>query len=275
MSASESGAADLSRLYDFQGRTVVVTGGASGIGRETALTFAQAGANIVIADVSAEQLATTSSGISERFGVEVRELVTDVADRASVSKLGDHAIAEFGTLDVWVNVAGILRSFLISDATEASLRETFDVNYFGTYWGVSAAAAAMTPAGGGAIVNIASAGGEAGTPGLSAYGGTKAAVMHLTKVAAAELGPHGIRVNCVSPGWIESPMTAYHWTDSDTGVVHDDEHQATIDRMAGASPLRIHGVPNDIALAVLYLASAAARFVTGQTLRVNGGIIMA
>jgi 3-oxoacyl-[acyl-carrier protein] reductase len=132
----------------------------------------------------------------------------------------------------------------------------------------------MTPAKRGAIVNIASAGGETPAPTLSVYGLTKAGVIQLTRIAAAELGPLGIRANAVAPGYVETPMTRRVWVDAD-GAVDEQKRSETLAAMSSRQVLAVNGEPVDMAHAMLYLAVDASKFMTGQVLRPNGGVHMA
>jgi 3-oxoacyl-[acyl-carrier protein] reductase len=218
-------------------------------------------------------LEETAAEIEKATSRNATVRVTDVSRKDEVDALAQAAVGVRGDLDVWVNVAGILRHWLIVDATESDLDEIFAVNYRGTYWGVAAAGRIMTGAGTGSIINVTSSGAEMAIPTLSGYGCSKAAVAHLTKIAAAEFGPAGVRVNAVAPGWTDTPMVSYHWTDA-AGTPSDEDHRATIERMAAIAPLGVAGEPLDIALSILFLASAASKFVTGQTVRTNGGLPM-
>lgn len=131
----------------------------------------------------------------------------------------------------------------------------------------------MKQTGAGSIINVSSGGGESAVPGLSIYSLTKAAVNMLTRTVAKEFGPFGIRANAVAPGWIDTPMVMYGFRD-DSGAIDPMQREEVIRQRAQASPLGLTGVPRDIALAILYLASDASRFVTGQNLRPNGGVAM-
>jgi 3-oxoacyl-[acyl-carrier protein] reductase len=197
----------------------------------------------------------------------------DVSSKRQVDGLAERAVQELSRIDVWANVAGILRHGPISETTEEGLDSVVGVNLKGVYWGTAAAGRVMTAAGRGSIVNIASAGGDMPTPNISVYGLTKAAVIHLTKTAAMEFGPSGVRVNAVAPGFIDTPMVAVHWTDAD-GRVDEDKRRSMLELRAGQSPLGVNGEPADIAYAMLYLASDASRFMTGQVMRPNGGVVM-
>ena len=261
---------ELEAAFSLPGRVAVVTGAAGGIGRQAAITFAQAGADVVIADVGEAGLAETAEMVKAAGGrVSIRP--TDVSKREQVDALASATIDEFGRIDVWANVAGIIRYSPIVDTPEADVRAIVDVNLLGVYWGVAAAGRAM--ANGGAIINIASAGGDIPAPTLSVYGMTKAGVMHLTKTAAAELGAQGIRVNAIAPGFIETPMVAPYYTDAQ-GNVDEEARERTLAMRGSQSPLKATGVTTDITYCMLYLAADASRFVTGQTLRPNGGVVM-
>ena len=262
---------ELESAFSLAGRTAVITGAANGIGRQAALTFAMAGANVVIADVK-DDLAETTELVG-KLGGAVTARPTDVRHQSEVDALAQLALDTYGAIDVWANVAGIIRYSKIVDTTEDTLRSIIDVNLIGVYWGIAAAGRAMTPKARGSIINIASAGGDVPAPTISVYGLTKAAVMHLTKTAAVELGEHGIRANAIAPGFIETPMVSPYWTRED-GTTDDSARANTLRSRASGSPLKITGETTDITYAMLYLASDASRFMTGQTLRPNGGVVM-
>lgn len=263
---------ELSQDFSLEGRTAVVTGAASGIGRETARTLAQAGARLVLADVDAEGLAETVALVGGVGGAATAR-PTDVAESAAVEALADAAIAEFGRLDVWVNAAGILRNTPILEVAEADLDRLFAVNQKGVFFGVAAAGRVMRERGGGSIINISSAGADTTPPGVSVYAMTKAAVNSLTRSAAKEFGPFQVRVNAVAPGWIDTPMVTYRFRNA-AGEIDPAARERVVEACAQASPMGRTGAPRDIALAVLYLAADASRFVTGQVLRPNGGAAM-
>lgn len=260
--------------FSLQGRVAVVTGAASGIGREAALLFAQAGARVVIADIDAAGLEQTAERIRAESGVDATVVATDIGRRREVDALAGAALAQHRRIDVWANVAGMLRQFDVVDADEDELDRIIAVNMKGAYWGCAAAGRAMTDQQSGSIINISSSGGDTSPAGLSGYAMTKAAVNALTRAAARELGAHGIRVNTVSPGFVETPMASSRYVDERGQLDEALWQQALVQRRA-ASPLGVGGTPSDIAFAMLYLASDASRFVTGQILRPNGGVFMA
>jgi 3-oxoacyl-[acyl-carrier protein] reductase len=210
---SHPGFADaLIEQFSLAGRVAVITGAAGGIGRQAAITFAQAGADVVIADVGVKGLEGTAALVAEAGGTAL-VVPTDVSDRDAVEALGAAALDAYGRIDVWANVAGIIRYAPITEVTPDDLSAIVGVNQFGTYWGVAAAGRIMAAnpivegsgRRGGSIINITSAGGDMPAPTLSVYAMTKAAVAHLTRCAAVEFGPSGIRVNAVAPGFTDTP----------------------------------------------------------------------
>lgn len=262
---------ELIEQFSLRGRTAVITGAAGGIGRQAAITFSQAGANVLIADVGVAGLEETAEMVAA-VGGHATVVPTDVSDRDQVNALADAAIATHGRLDIWANVAGVIRYMNIVDATPDDVEFITKVNLWGTYWGVAAAGRAMTN--GGSIINVSSAGGDMPAPTLSIYAMTKAAVSHLTRCAAVELGASNIRVNAIAPGFTDTPMVQGRWTNAD-GSIDEAERESYTNTRAAQSPLRTIATPEDQTWAMLYLASDASRFVTGQVIRPNGGVVMA
>lgn len=263
--------AELIEQFSLHGRTAVITGAAGGIGRQAAITFTQAGANVLIADVGVAGLEETAEMVAAAGG-NATVVPTDVSDRDQVNALADAAIKTHGRLDIWANVAGVIRYMNIVDATPEDVEFITKVNLWGTYWGVAAAGRAMTN--GGSIINVSSAGGDMPAPTLSIYAMTKAAVSHLTRCAAVELGANDIRVNAIAPGFTDTPMVQGRWTNAD-GSIDEAERESYTSTRAAQSPLRTIATPEDQTWAMLYLASDASRFVTGQVIRPNGGVVMA
>ena len=239
-------------MFSLEGKVAVITGAASGIGAETARRFTVAGATVVLADIS------DASGAAAELGG--RFVSVDVTDEASVEALVAEAVRECGRIDVMVNNAGVLgpgRGILADSMDET--RRVIEVNLIGVIHGTKHAARAM--AAGGAIVNTASMAGVVGFPGISAYGASKWGVVGLTRHTAIELGPSGIRVNCVCPTAVETPMVdgaADHWAERVMGLAH--QHT---DRSA---------MPADVAAAIHFLASDDAAMVNGHALWVDGGL---
>ncbi|MEU1104065.1 SDR family NAD(P)-dependent oxidoreductase [Streptomyces tibetensis] len=247
--------------YDLTGRTVFVTGAASGIGRASALLLAEAGATVHCADRDAEGLHETATLIEDGGGI-ARTHVLDVTDRPGLKQ----ALTSCERLDALAAVAGIMHSSPVLETRDEDLDRVLDVNFKGVLYACQEAARLMIAHGTrGSIVTMASGAVDTGGAGLLCYGAAKAAVVQLTKTLATELGRHGIRVNAVAPGWIRTPMTDRH----------DSASQAhTESVMARLSPLGRVGRPEDIAHAILHLASDASAFTTGQILRPNGGVAM-
>ncbi|MFD5621368.1 SDR family NAD(P)-dependent oxidoreductase [Streptomyces yangpuensis] len=247
--------------YDLAGRTALVTGAAGGIGRATAVLLAAAGAHVHCADRDEQGLAGTAALAAEAGGgATVHPL--DVTDRAALRE----AVTAAGPLDVAAAIAGIMHTSSVLETADEDLDRVLDVNFKGVLRTCQEAARSMIAAGRpGSIVTMASGAVDAAQPGLLCYSASKAAVVQLTKTLATETGPYGIRVNAVAPGWIRTPMTDRH---------HPEIQAQTEAAMVRMSPLRRVGEPEDIAQAVLYLASDASSFMTGQILRPNGGVSM-
>jgi NAD(P)-dependent dehydrogenase (short-subunit alcohol dehydrogenase family) len=241
-------------------KIVLVTGGTSGIGKATALAFAEAGAKVVItgrreregADVAAE---ITKTGGTAAF---VR---ADVAKDADVARAIDFVLSTHGRLDVAFNNAGIEIAGPLNEVTEEQYRRAFDINVWGVLNSMKYEIAAMLKSSGGAIVNTSSVAGHIALPQASIYVATKHAVEGLTKAVALEFAKQGIRVNAIAPGSVDTDMV-------DRLVGKDGERR---NWLLSLHPVGRFGTSEEIAAAVLYLASDAAKFTTGTTLLVDGG----
>jgi 3-oxoacyl-[acyl-carrier protein] reductase len=255
--------------FDLADRVAVVTGAGSGIGRGTAQALAAAGAFVVCADIDGAAARATA----EEIGKSAAGAALDVTDRAAVFALIEGTAAEQGRLDILCNIAGIIRTGLVLDVPEADLDAVLDVNFKGTFHACQAAARIMCAAGRGSIVNTASGAVDTAQPTIMSYSVSKAAVVQLTRNLAAEVGRFGVRVNAVAPGLVRTAMTARHYLLPD-GTVDEAAREAAERPLRRMSPLGMIGEPEDIAYAVRYLVSDAARFVTGQILRPNGGVAM-
>jgi len=236
----------------------MVTGGAHGIGRGIAQAFARSGASVVIADRREREAERTAEEIEADTGAEILPIGVDVRDAASVEAMVARAAAELRQIDVLVNNAGIYPNTLVVDMTEDEWDAVFDTNVKGMFLVSRAVAQRMIERGaGGRIVNISSGAAESGRVGAAHYCASKAAVNMFTRVLALELASHDIVVNAVGPGLIEVP----DWSLSDEYV----------SALVSSNPLGRMGQPEDVARAVLYLASPEATYITGTTLYVDGG----
>jgi NAD(P)-dependent dehydrogenase (short-subunit alcohol dehydrogenase family) len=242
----------------FAGRVGVVTGAGSGMGRATALLLAERGGDVVAADVNAEGAIETVARI-RRAGGRAEASHCDVTRATDVDAAVSLARQRFGRLDVLINCAGILRIAPLEETSEKEWAEVLAVNLTGAFLQTKAAMAAMREQGGGAIVHIASRAALRAKEGHGAYGTAKAGILQLTQTAALEGAPHGIRVNCVCPGFVDTPMTR--------GGYEADAFAA----WSRICPLGRPAQPEEIARAMLFLASSEASFITGVALPVDGG----
>jgi len=242
----------------MKAKVALVTGAGSGIGRETAVRLAVEGAQVACIDAGAEAAAQTARAISANGG-EALALAADVTDEAACARMVEETLARFGRLTTLVNSAGVrpIRRELAPELSE--WQRVVNVNLTGTYLASRAALPALTASGAGSITNLASIFGLVGGATASSYAASKGAIVNLTRQMALEWAPR-VRVNCVCPGVIETPMTAE--------LRHNQEWmQATLKRY----PLGRFGRPDEIAAAILFLASDEAGFVTGAALPVDGG----
>jgi NAD(P)-dependent dehydrogenase (short-subunit alcohol dehydrogenase family) len=242
---------------------VLITGAAAGIGKATALAFARRGYRLVVTDLKAECGPALLADLQSAGG-DARYVVADQSKEADVIRAVDKAIETFGQLDVAINNAGTEgdQTLTLEQQTDANVRRTLSVNTEGVLWCLKHEIPALRRSGGGAIVNVSSVAGHVGLESCAAYVASKHAVEGLTKAAALEVARHGIRVNAVAPGAIQTDMI-----DRIVGAGNTDARRS----IEGMHPLGRMGSPEEVAAAILFLASEEASFITGQSLAVDGG----
>src|SRR5512133_160070 len=249
-------------MFDFTGKTALVTGGSRGIGRAVAVALARGKARVAINYAGNEAAAQEAAALCESAGAQqVKLLKFDVADSAACAAAVDEVVTGMGGLHVLVNNAGIALDQLVMRLKDADWQRQLDVNLTGTFNLVRAAAKPMMKQRGGSIVNLTSVVGEMGNAGQAAYAATKAGLIGLTKSVARELASRNIRVNAVAPGFIDTDMTS--------GLP-----EGARTRMLETIPLARLGRAEEVANTVAFLASDEASYVTGEVLRVNGGMYM-
>ena len=265
-------------VFDLSGRKALVTGGAQGLGEGMAKALAEAGATVVIADLQEEAGKAVAKGLGEEHGFVALDVTSDENWEQAVAE----AIEHLGGLDILVNNAGIEITSLFTEIQADQVRKMLDVNFLGTALGIKHGLRAMRPGGpgntggsGGSIINIASVAATIAFPGIGIYSGTKSAVERMTKVAAMEAGKlgYGVRVNCIFPGLVPTAMGAGLANDvAELGLFASPE--AAVGAVVELTPAGRLGAVDDMADAVVFLASDASRFVTGAGLPVDGGMGM-
>ena len=251
-------------MLTLRGKSALVTGGGRGIGRAISVLFGRLGARVAVNYARDEAAALAAVAAVREAGGEAFAARADVSDPAQAERLVDETASRFGSLDVLVANHGIWKRASIEAMTPAQWDETVRVNLGGVYAVVHHAARHMIPRRAGTIILIASTAGQRGEAHHSHYAATKGAVLAFTKSIAAELAPHGIRVNAVAPGWVLTDMTR--------SVLEDPAQAAAALRKV---PLGRPGTPDEIAGPVAFLASDLASFLYGEVLAVNGGAVMA
>ncbi len=246
----------------LEGKVAVITGGASGIGEATVRRFVEEGASVVIADLQEE----AGRALQTELGASTRFIRCNVTAEADVAAAVDLAVSEFGRLDIMFNNAGVVGAIgPIADTTADSWNFTIDVLLNGAFYGMKHAARVMIPQGSGSILSTSSTAGVMGGLGPHAYTAAKTAIVGLTKSVASELASSGIRVNAIAPGNTVTAMTAAVMTGDHTNLEVAEQN------MSKTSPLRIAGMPIDIANTALFLGSDESRVLSGQTIVVDGG----
>ena len=258
--------------FDLTGRVAIVTGAAGGIGLAAARVLAEAGAHVVLTDVQAELLAKETAGL-RADGLSCESAVLDVSRAADVDALVTDVAARHGRLDVMVNNAAIIDDTTPLTITEEVLDRIHSVNFKGVVFGSQSAARVMAAAGSGSIINVTSGAVDMPVPLFAGYSTAKAAAHQFSRSLALEVARQGVRVNTMAPGWTDTPMNERHVRRED-GSIDPDRKADYVNKRAATSPLGMTGEPVDQAWAILYLASDAARYVTGMVFRVNGGVTM-
>ena len=244
-------------MFDLTGKTALVTGASGGIGRAIATVLHRQGASVALSGTRAEVLAE----LARALGARAHALPCNLADAAATQRLVGEAEAAMGSVDILVNNAGLTRDALIVRMKDEDWQAVLDVNLGAAFRLARAAVRGMMKRRWGRIVGIASIVGVTGNPGQVNYAASKAGMIGFSKALAQEVASRGITVNTVAPGFIETTMT---------GVLAAEQKAKLIERIPGG---RL-GHPDEVAAAVVYLASAEASYVTGQTLHVNGGMAM-
>lgn len=246
-------------MFDLTGKNALVTGATGGIGGAIARALHAQGAAVAISGRQVDKLEALAAELKERVHV----VPCDLANKAQVAGLIDEAIKKLGRLDILVNNAGLTKDNLFMVMKDEQWDEVIAVNLTSTFMLMRAAARSMMRArtGYGRIINISSVSGIIGNPGQGNYAAAKAGMIGMTKSLAREVASRGITANCIAPGFISTPMTD----------VLNEKQTAAIKE---AIPTQKFGTPADIAAAAVYLASAEAAYMTGQTLHVNGGMVM-
>lgn len=243
------------------GKTAIVTGGSRGIGRAVSLLLAREGANVAIVYAGNTAAAEETKQQAEALGVAAAVFQCDVADEQAVADMVKAVKTQFGSVDILVNNAGITRDGLLMRMKEADWQAVLDTNLTGVYHCTKAVSKLMMKQRQGAVINLSSVVGETGNAGQANYAAAKAGIIGFTKAVAKELASRNIRVNAVAPGYVETDMTA--------GLPDSAKED-----MLRSIPLGRPATADDVAQAVLFLASDQAKYITGQVLNVDGGMVM-
>lgn len=245
----------------LENKTSMITGGARGIGKEIAVLFAQEGSNLAICDVNEEALAETKKEIEDSTGRKVMTGKVDVTNVAEVSEFVKKTLDNFGSLDILVNNAGITKDNLVMRMSDDEWDAVLGVNLKGAFNCIKAVTRPMMKARGGKIVNMASIIGIMGNAGQANYSASKGGLIALTKTVAKELGSRNINVNAIAPGFIKTDMT-------------DKLGDEARDKLLGYIPLGRMGDTQDVAKLALFLVSDCSSYITGQVIKVDGGMVM-
>lgn len=240
----------------MSGRVIWITGGSSGIGKAAVRKFAGAGDRVAFTFLHSEAAARALESETGAFAIRA-----DVSDSAQVNRARDAILSRFGRIDVLVCAAGVAGKGLLMDQTDEAYDRIMNTNLFGTFAAIRAVLPCMIERRGGSIVTVSSMWGETGGACEALYSASKAGIIGLTRAVAKEVGSAGIRVNCISPGVIDTPMNA-------------DLSPEDVDSLVEETPLGRLGMAEEVAEAICFLAGEGAGFITGQVLPVNGGIVI-
>lgn len=249
---------DLS-VYSLEGRTAIVTGASGGLGKEAALALADVGCDVVIAARNQQALLEVAAAV-EGKGRRCLAVQTDISQATDVQRLIERATASFPRLDILINNAGVAVEKLFADLTEEEWRRVVETNLHGTFLCAQAAGKQMLQQGGGRIINVVSVVGLVAVPLLGAYGAAKGGVIQLTRAMAAEWARYDVTVNALAPGYFISPMNEERF--ADPAVLQNTIHRIPMRRLA---------TYDDLTPVLVFLASDAARYITGQVIVVDGG----
>lgn len=243
------------------GKTAVVTGGSRGIGRAIVLKLAEMGANIVVNYTSSPQKAEEVVALVKEMGREAIAIQANVSDSDAIQKMMQEVEEKFSTIDILINNAGITKDTLLMKMKDEDWDQVMDINLKGTFNCTKAVTRKMMKQRSGKIVNLASVVGVMGNAGQANYAASKAGIIGFTKSVAKELATRGINVNAVAPGFIQTEMT---------DILSDEVKEA----MMANIPMKLLGTPEDVANVIAFLCSDDAKYITGQVLHVDGGMVM-
>lgn len=250
-------------IFSLDGKVGLVTGAGRGLGKEMALGLAEAGADVVLADINLSDVESVKNQV-EKIGKRGLALQVNVSERKDVDRMVDSCINAFEKVDILINNAGVVARNDILNVGEEDFDHVVNVNLKGALFCAQRVAKEMIKRSGGKIINIASMGGVVALPGTGVYRASKAALIHLTKTMALEWVQYGINVNAIGPGYFNTPMTRY---------IRDTKKEE-YDYISRSIPMKRWGDPRELVGVAVFLSSPASSYLTGQTIFVDGGILI-